>query len=131
MRKLTRRPAAPILWREQVRSRKAMLIGALVLAVALTLAGWTVAWETHVRRIACAVSTVVDSPKDFNKWGEPTAFDRQVRTRNCGVLNMNNDWLRPPAAAIHSSGSYELTVIGWRSPFFDTTPNIVAAAPSS
>ncbi|WP_460536225.1 hypothetical protein [Humibacter ginsengiterrae] len=91
-----------------------------------------IAWETHVQSLACSVASVVISPKDFNKFGEPTAFDRQIRTRNCGVMNMNSDWLRPPAATIiRSGGSYEFTVVGWQSPIFDMTPNIVAAAPSA
>jgi hypothetical protein len=123
-----------MLSRQLLRSPKALIVIALVLGVPLALAVWTIAWETHVRSLVCSVSSVTDSPKDFNKWGEPTAFDRQVRTRNCGVLNMNSDWLRPPTArvaAVHRDSSYVFTVVGWRSAVFDMMPNIVATRPST
>ena len=126
----TRPRIAAVLLRQVMRSRRVIIVGALVLAGSLSAAGWTVAWESDVRTMACHVSSVVDTPKDFDRWGKPHEFDRQVRTRKCGVLNMNADWLHSAATPVHAGASYRFTVVGWRSPIFDLTPNIIASTPA-
>jgi hypothetical protein len=104
----------------------------VAIAIGIAVAVWSITWEGHVRTLSCTIVSAGDAAVDYNKYEQVTRFNRRIVTENCGVFNMNNDpWgghpnSLPAFSTIRPGATYDLTVVGWRSPIFSMTPNVIA-----